>query len=264
MDDRIYAIVYRILLFLLIQYVLPMIIFIVLNGRVVYCLRAPAATGYAQVSRRFTGVQQASSTYGRRHPSEERQEGDVEPPPPPRPFVRAAPNTATKAVTRVVVSVVLLCTVCHVIAMTSQVVWSVQTAFVTSARLDFARRLLSNVANLVLTFNSAVNFLIYCALSRNFRAVLDRCLVGGSSPCRRRRRGRSRRRSSWFFGGCGGGGGCRAGRPDSRRSEGDGGGAGGGSSSGKSRSLSTGYSAMLIPIRATSGEKSVKVRTEFA
>jgi hypothetical protein len=44
----------------------------------------------------------------------------------------------------------------------------------TQARLEPWRRHLAQLSNVLVTLNSAVNFLIYCFFSRNFRSVLKR------------------------------------------------------------------------------------------
>lgn len=75
--------------------------------------------------------------------------------------------------------------------------------------LESTRRYLAQISNVLVTFNSAINFLIYCVFSRNFRTVLIRrfhtiysrmraeskdnvggskcCCVGGANSEKRRR-----------------------------------------------------------------------------
>jgi len=97
---------------------------------------------------------------------------------------------STRRVTLIVVVVVLLCIVCHLVAMVAQVLWSLEVAFndsmskSTFASLVVCRRHFARASNVLVTFNSAVNFIIYCMCSRSFRAVLaNRCFC----CCRRRK-----------------------------------------------------------------------------
>lgn len=246
MNDKSYAIVYRILLFLSVQYVLPMVALIALNARVVWCLRSPGITQrHADAvtpvyTRRFLkDVSMTTTATSSRSPW--RRSFVVAPTPPP-------PSTRT-AITRAVVVIVLLCTVCHAVAVTSQVLWSVQAAFVQAAGVDRVRRVFGNVANLALTVNSAVNFLIYCALSRNFRrAVLDNGCLTAIVCCRRER----------CFRGC-----CRV--SGDGRHEGDRNAGRAGNHGCKTRSQWVGgYSVSFIAVRTKGIESSAVARTQFA
>ena len=67
-----------------------------------------------------------------------------------------------------------------------------------SGRVDFfmfsvelCRRYVSQISNLLITLNSASNFIVYCLCSRNFRAVLLRRLRCVDCYSRRRRRRRA-------------------------------------------------------------------------
>jgi len=58
------------------------------------------------------------------------------------------------------------------------------------ASVELSRRYISQLSNLLITLNSASNFVVYCLCSRNFRAVLSRRLRCVDCPCCRRRRRR--------------------------------------------------------------------------
>ena len=78
-----------------------------------------------------------------------------------------------RSVTIIVLSVVCICIVCNVTAMTSHLLWSLEECY--KQRLDYLggyRQYFSLVGNVMVTFNSAVNFVVYCVFSRNFRAAL--------------------------------------------------------------------------------------------
>lgn len=172
MDNKVYSIVYRITLFLLLQYIIPMVALIYLNGRVVLSVRRSSPFPVIINLRR----PQMSSTRSSSLPGVSTPTTAAFTPSAESLTAAAAirqQRYSSRAVTVMVVVVVTLCIVCHVVAMVSQVIWSVQVAFNTSG-LDLFRRHISNVTNLLLTFNSAINFLIYCAYSRNFRLVLAR------------------------------------------------------------------------------------------
>ena len=72
-----------------------------------------------------------------------------------------------------------------------QVIWSLQIGFRgwlgdAAPAVERCRRYLAQLSNLLITLNSASNFVVYCLCSRNFRAVLGRRLR--CDDCRRRRR----------------------------------------------------------------------------
>ena len=58
--------------------------------------------------------------------------------------------------------------------------------------VELCRRYIAQLSNLLITLNSASNFVVYCLCSRNFRAVLSRRLRCVYCYCRRRRRRRRR------------------------------------------------------------------------
>jgi len=148
---QIYKAVYGIILFLVMQYVLPMMLLIILNAKVVVTLRR--ATTHRANTLRIQSRRSLSQSS--------------------RSAVTPSMFESTRRVTLVVVIVVLLCTVCHLVAMVAHVLWSLEVA---------CRRHFTRASNVILTVNSAANFIIYCMCSRNFRAVLVNCCF---SCCRR-------------------------------------------------------------------------------
>lgn len=226
MDDPLYAVIYRIVLFLIVQYILPMVILIALNGRVVWSLRFSTAnqprfsrnrppskynvaslkTTHSLLKALVISTAHDAKTLAATHdasgptPANTTQDAVVRTPATTTneavtrrssassvattnqdasgTSTATSQHSSARTLTRIVVAIVLLCTVCHVVSMVSHVLHSVQTAFHQFPTIDLCRRYFANISNLLITFNSAVNFLIYCALSRNFRAILDRCLTG--------------------------------------------------------------------------------------
>ena len=76
-------------------------------------------------------------------------------------------------VTVMLVTVVVVFMVCQIPALVYNVAFAVNNAHVTS---DFRYRVLSHVRNFLVSVNSAVNFLLYCAIGRRFRRTLLRML----------------------------------------------------------------------------------------
>jgi len=116
-------------------------------------------------------------------------------PNPPTPSVQYSSTfESARRVTIIVIVIVLMCIICYTVAMTAQVIWSLQIGFKAwlgaVASVDLCRRYLSQISNLLVTINSASNFIVYCLFSRNFRAVLVRRLRCVVCCCRRRRRRR--------------------------------------------------------------------------
>jgi len=112
LDSYMYNIVYRISLFILVQYVLPMMALVYLNARVIVALRR-------------------SDTYrssaARRHP----------PPPPPSvtshpPDVVTSSSQSTRSITVVVAVIVTICIVVHVVALTAHLVATIQVRITSS------------------------------------------------------------------------------------------------------------------------------------
>ena len=146
--SRTYTIVYRIVLFFAFMYLIPMLLLIILNAHLLITLKV-------------------ADTY--------------------RAGVSDSKNVKTnRNITATVVTVVLVTIVCNVSAMLSHLLWSLQQCFTHLAHLDSSRRYLALISNVFITLNSAINFMIYCLCSRNFRAVLfQMCSCG-----RHRREGR--------------------------------------------------------------------------
>ena len=161
LDSKVYNAIYRIILFLIVQYLLPMMLLVVLNARVVVSLRQ--ATIHRANTLRVESVTSGSESSTRS-------------------AVTPSMFESTRRVTLIVVVVVLLCIVCHLVAMVAQVLWSLELALrgsvsvSTFTSLVVCRRHFARASNVLVTLNSAANFIIYCMCSRSFRAVLvNRC-----------------------------------------------------------------------------------------
>ena len=95
------------------------------------------------------------------------------------PDQRAATLTAaTRTVTVIAVAVVTVSVICDVISMVTHAIWSATFCLPDWRRLEYLRRYLANVSNVLVTFSSAVNVFVYSVVSRQFRrtlAALLRC-----------------------------------------------------------------------------------------
>lgn len=117
LDNYMYNIVYRISLFILVQYVLPTLALVYLNARVIVALRR-------------SDTYRSSAT--RRHP-----------PPPPTPVTSHPPDVvtsssqSTRSITVVVAVIVTICIVVHVVALTAHVVATVQVRITSSYCVQF-------------------------------------------------------------------------------------------------------------------------------
>ena len=194
LDNKVYVIVYRIILFLLVQYLIPMIVLTVLNSCVIMSLRRSTAyrTGVL-LSYRAREPRLGFSPRSSNSPTA------VGVPAASKQLTQSLPCSSTfesaRRVTIIVIVVVLMCIVCYTVAMTAQVIWSLQIGFRgwlgdTAVTVELCRRYLAQLSNLLMTLNSASNFIVYCLCSRNFRAVLGRRLRCHDCYCRRRRRRR--------------------------------------------------------------------------
>ena len=178
-DSKVYNAIYRIVLFLVVQYILPMMLLIVLNARVVVSLRqASIHRANTLHVKSLISVSQSSQS-----------------------AVTPSMFESTRRVTLIVVVIVLLCIVCHLVAAVAQVLWSLEVAFKgsmsqsTFTSLVVCRRHFGRASNVLVTVNSAANFIIYYMCSRSFRAVLvNRCLC----CCRRSKLLAASRSSRWW------------------------------------------------------------------
>ncbi|KAI0223871.1 FMRFamide receptor [Lamellibrachia satsuma] len=148
LKQQVYTVFYRIVLFFIFMYLVPMATLVYLNTRLLWELR---------MSDRFRAVlRQATRGCGTGRRKKQ-----------PAPASR-------KSVTVIVVTVVLVCIACNVTALVSHLLWSLHQCFRSLAHLKTARQYASNISNVMITINSAVNFFIYCLCSGNFRAELRR------------------------------------------------------------------------------------------
>ena len=141
--NQIYTFAYRVSLFFLAMYLVPMMLLVVLNIRLLCTLRRA-------YRHRHSMINGGSMQNGK---------GD-------------SPTTGdtSRGVTIIVVTVVLVCVVCNVVAMTAHVLWALGECFEHLRRyLEIYRRFIANISNVLVTINCAINFIIYCMFSRKFR-----------------------------------------------------------------------------------------------
>ena len=148
--NKSYTLIYRIILFFVVMYLLPMCGLVVLNVLLLSSLRRAYSTRVAMLS---NGVENNWTVSD-----------------------NSNATSSNRGVTLIVVSIVVVCVVCNVVTMTSHVMWTLQMCFFELRYLESKRRFLANVSNLVVTFNSAINFVIYCMFSKTFRSGIKQCL----------------------------------------------------------------------------------------
>ena len=87
-------------------------------------------------------------------------------------------------VTIMLVTVVIVFIICQVPALVYNIAFAIDNAYVNNT---FGYQVLSNIRNFLVNFNSAINFLLYCALGQKFRRIFlhtffRRC-IHETSPC---------------------------------------------------------------------------------
>lgn len=156
MANQAYAIGYCIIMFFVVMYLVPMTILTVLNGWILVALRRSQAMRSATLGF-HQGASTASGVSSARHTG------------------NGSSSAATRTVTLIAMTIVLICIVCNVMAMVAHIIYSLQTAFREELGfLEHYRRHLANYSNILITLNSAINFVVYCAFSRKFRNVFVR------------------------------------------------------------------------------------------
>lgn len=174
-QSAVYTIAYRIVIFFIIMYLLPIVLLITFNVGLVVALQK------AKISR-----QQLLDNGGQGHDEESESaistSQEVEK---SRAVLRrttSLTSSASRSITAIVVIVCFVCVITNLCAMLSHLLWSLHVTFSsTMSHVEGARRYLSHFANLCVTINSSINFVIYYICSRNFRAELYRTLTCASS-----------------------------------------------------------------------------------
>ncbi len=139
---------YRIVAFFLAMYLVPMMLLIVLNTRLVSALRR--ANAYRALAMQHVRDVSCRQTLEMGY-------------------------KINRSITTIVVTVVVVCIVCNSTSMAVHIIHSLHMLFVQELFfVDGPRRYLANISNLMITINSSINFIIYCLCSRTFRLVLMR------------------------------------------------------------------------------------------
>ena len=103
-------------------------------------------------------------------------------------------------ITIVVAAVVFIFLACNIPAMMSHIFYSIETAYKsTKGQLEPVRRHFARVSNFLIILNSAVNFVIYCLFSRNFRKTFQRLFCRRFQHVRRVSQGSSAKSGSTYF-----------------------------------------------------------------
>ena len=130
-----YIYTYKLGFFFLFMYLIPMTLMIVLNVQLILSLH--------KASRSMIGRRHSQSAHASQH----------------------------RGVTVIVVSVVVTCVVCNLLAMFSHVLYSLVTIDKEkyAEQLGDARGYISQTSNVFIVLNSSINFFLYCFSSKNFR-----------------------------------------------------------------------------------------------
>ena len=134
--QEVYTIIYRIILFFLFMYLIPMILLMILNTKLLKTLH----------------------------------EADIY-----RAALRESRNQTTgcvsgfRSITWMVVTVVITCMLCNILAIISHILWSLAECFPELKYLEKYRRYIVQASNIMIAINSAINFVIYCMCSKQFR-----------------------------------------------------------------------------------------------
>lgn len=172
--DEIYTLGYRIVFFMIIMYLIPMVLMIILNTLLLITLhKANSHRNALQGSLTANILLQEHSPKRSPH-LRENHDGNS--------FIHTELSSGSHqrrgsmnmSVTVIVITIVVVSITCNSMAMTAHIFWSLTTTFPHLAHLDPARRVLSNISNLLVTINSAINFVIYCLCSHNFRCMCVR------------------------------------------------------------------------------------------
>ena len=165
MGNPYYTIIYRIILFFVAMYLIPMTALIVLNIRLLSALRE--SNKYRTTVMRVHHSTHEASTLT-------------------SPSSANDSKSLTRHVTAMAVTVVLVSIVCNVFTMLSHLLWSLHVCFESLKYLEAYRRYIANFSNVLVTSSCAINFFVYCAFSRQFRATLYKtigCQSSGGCCC---------------------------------------------------------------------------------
>ena len=171
--NKTYTIVYKIVLFFIMMYLIPMVTLIVLNTQLILTLRR--ATIYRAQMQSRTGAMARGGVANMRG---------------------ATSTTSHRSITIIVCVVVIVCIISNLFAMASHLLWSLAETFDHLDMLEKNRRHTARGSNILITISSAINFFIYCLCSRNFRSVLLRTFLCSRHCAIRSLRNRNKRNNT--------------------------------------------------------------------
>lgn len=157
MANAYYTVGYRIIFFFVAVYLVPLSALIFMNVRIIRTLRASSRQRFSVF--RFHGLRRRievnSSSF----------------------VFKDSFSDAARSVTIIAVVIVTVSIACNVAVMVSHLLYAVELCFASDNRLlIYYRRLASNFSNTIVTFDSTINFIIYCVFGRTFRLTLkDMC-----------------------------------------------------------------------------------------
>ena len=156
--SRWYTVGYQLVTFFALMYLLPMALLVILNSRLLCALYSASAY--------------RTSLHHQ---------------------VNAQTRANNRSITIVVLTIVLLCVIGDLTGMVDHLLYAVRQCFRVNQSVETFRSYLSNVRNIILTVNSAGNFVIYCLCSRNFRLALRKTFTcSDASSCLKKRKGKQK------------------------------------------------------------------------
>lgn len=177
MKNQPYTFIYRLSLFFIAMYLVPMTTVTILNTKLLVTFRRSAkyrATSLCVNS--FTSSHSSASSHS--------FSTNAASCPSYSSSSVSSSCSMTRMVTAVSVTVVLISIATDTVAMLSHSLWSIEQIFPHLVSVPHYRKYFANFGNVAVTLRCAVNFVVYCAVSRQFRVVLFRSFVCHSPTTR--------------------------------------------------------------------------------
>src|SRR6218665_291451 len=167
MKDPLYTFIYRVSMFFIVMYLVPMTTVTILNTQLLITFRRSAKN-------RATSL--CVNSFSSSHSSSSDRSFSTKPSSSSC-SSSSSSSSITRMVTAVSVTVVLISIATDTVAMLSYSFWSIVKVFPHLTNVVIYSRYLANIGNVAVTLRCAVNFVVYCAVSRQFRVVLFRSFV---------------------------------------------------------------------------------------
>ncbi|ESO10981.1 hypothetical protein HELRODRAFT_167498 [Helobdella robusta] len=176
-----YTILYVDILFTFFQYFLPGLIMSYLNTRIIITLKK---SNTYRLSHMNGGSFYSTISYVSKNPvskTKSHSANDLKRYPEIKKKSTLIAFQSSKIVTKNVSVVVCICVVCLICNMTAQVMYSLQKGlFFRYGSYVTVCKIVTRFSNILVTFNSASNFVVFCLCSKHFRTILKNCLMNNT------------------------------------------------------------------------------------